>query len=187
MRTCAPYALRGDISIGISGPRDLTVRRAIVRPHGHHAATRRARHIPHSTLVTIAMRPSAEARRSQSNRISKKRKWRNFFASEWTGQIDLRESVILVSARRRFRAASGLGGRASDPSLELICPTSSLAADRAGGAVDGAAHEARPATLLTCRVALPHVSTEQNVIIDPARSWARARAALLQLRRHVRE
>lgn len=187
MRTCAPYALRGDISIGISGPRDLTVRREIVRPHGHHAATRRARHIPHSTLVTIAMRPSAEARRSQSNRISKKRKWRNFFASEWTGQIDLRESVILVSARRRFRSASGLEGRASDPSLELICPTSSLAADRAGGAVDGAAHEARPATLLTCRVALPHVSTEQNVIIDPARSWARARAALLQLRRHVRE
>jgi hypothetical protein len=36
-------------------------------------------------------------------------------------------------------------------------------------------------------VALPHVSTEQNVIIDPARSWARARAALLQLRRRVRE
>ena len=118
MRTCAPYALRGDISIGISGPRDLTVRREIVRPHGHHAATRRARHIPHSTLVTIAMRPSAEARRSQSNRISKKKEMEEFFRErvdrpnrlEGVSDFSLCAQALSVgqrAGRARFRSVIG--------------------------------------------------------------------------------
>src|SRR3954463_6226934 len=51
-----------DISIGMSGPRDLTVRRGIVRRHDLHAAPHGAHRIPHPTLVTIAMRPSAPRR-----------------------------------------------------------------------------------------------------------------------------
>ena len=47
-----------DTSVGVSGPRDLTVRINVVRRHGDHAATSTRPPHPASTSVTTAKRPS---------------------------------------------------------------------------------------------------------------------------------
>jgi hypothetical protein len=50
-----------DTSVGVSGPRDFSVRVRISRPRKICALTCRVHRIPPSTFVTIAKRPSCES------------------------------------------------------------------------------------------------------------------------------
>jgi len=81
---------RFDTSVGVSGPRDLTVRIDAVRRRDNHAATSKRPPHPASTSVTTAKRPSCEAGRHQETSISEKTKAKNFTQQDWTGVIRLR-------------------------------------------------------------------------------------------------
>ena len=62
------------ISVGMPGPRDLTVRIDVVRRHGNHAATSTRPPHPASTSVTTAKRPSNETGRRDLTTNSDKTK-----------------------------------------------------------------------------------------------------------------
>jgi hypothetical protein len=81
---------RFDTSVGVSGPRDLTVRIDAVRRRDKHAATSTRPPHPASTFVTTAKRPSCEAGRRQETSTSEKTKAKNFTQQDWTGVIRLR-------------------------------------------------------------------------------------------------
>jgi len=65
---------RFDTSVGISGPRDLTVRIDAVRRRDKHAATSTRPPHPASTFVTTAKRLSFETGRREGTLISEKPK-----------------------------------------------------------------------------------------------------------------
>ncbi|WP_315762181.1 MULTISPECIES: hypothetical protein [unclassified Bradyrhizobium] len=67
-----------DTSVGVSGHHDFTVRVVLfVRVHDH-AAARCAHRSPHSTFVTIAIRPLNERGMPNKNTISGKKKFKNY-------------------------------------------------------------------------------------------------------------
>jgi hypothetical protein len=76
---------RFDTSVGVSGPRDLTVHIDAVRRRDNHAASSTRPPHPASTSVTIAKRPSCEAGRHQEIMISEKPKEKYFSEQVWTG------------------------------------------------------------------------------------------------------